>query len=471
MPEPPILRAYQGEAVAEVRAAFSARRRRVLFVLPTGGGKTVVFTYVASSAAARGRRVAIVVHRRELVKQATRALAAVGVAHGVIAAGEPETADPVQVASVDTLARRLDRVGAFDLVVVDEAHHAVAGTWERVLAAFPGAFVLGVTATPERLDGRGLAAAFDVMIEGPSVADLTAAGWLVPATVYAPPARVDLSAVGRRAGDYAVEELAEAMSDAVLVGNAVDHYRRLGGGAPAVAFCVNVAHSRLVAARFTAAGFRAAHVDGDTPEAERDRLIGALATGELQVLANCGLIAEGVDVPAIGAAILLRPTRSLGLYLQMVGRALRPAPGKARALVFDHASNTWTHGLPAAPRSWGLEDRPPRGRQRAKAPGEAHRDCPDCGAVHAPATPTCAACGAELKPGPAEIAEIEAELVEVQRQEQGRLADQVAGMSYARALRWAASDESRLRLVAQVRGYRRGWVAHRLLEIDREQRC
>ena len=471
MPEMPVLRAYQQSAVAEVRAAFGARRRRVLFVLPTGGGKTVVFAHVASGAAARGRRVVIVVHRRELLRQASRALANAGVAHGLIAAGTPETAASVQVASVDTLVRRLDRVGLFDLVVIDEAHHAVAGTWVRMLEAFPEAFVLGVTATPERLDGRGLGGVFDAMVSGPSVADLTAAGWLVPAKVYAPPARIDLSGIRRRGGDYAVEELAEAMSDRVLVGNAVEHYRSLAAGVPAVAFCVNVAHSRLVADRFAAAGVRAAHVDGQTAEAERDRLIAALASGEIQVLSNCGLISEGVDVPALGAAILLRPTRSLGLYLQMVGRALRPAAGKVRALILDHASNTWTHGLPGESRAWSLDGRPKADRVARRAPGELFRRCPACAALHPPATSACEACGADLTAGPAEIAEIEAQLVEACQQEAASLAGQVREMSYGRAMRWAGTDPQRLVLVAQARGYKRGWVRHRLAEIETAGPC
>lgn len=299
--------------------------------------------------------------------------------------------------------------------------------------------MLGVTATPERLDGRGLGGVFGEMVQGPSVADLTAAGSLVPATVYAPAAQVELSGVKRRAGDYAVEELAEAMSDRALVGNAVEHYRGLAAGVPAVAFCVNVAHSRLVAERFIAAGVRAAHVDGQTPEAERDRLIAALASGEIQVLTNCGLISEGVDVPALGAAILLRPTHSLSLYLQMVGRALRPAAGKASALILDHASNIWTHGLPDEPRAWSLDGRPKTARGARCAPGVTFRPCPDCRALNPPATPLCKACGAELSPSPAELAEVEAQLVEARRREATSQASHVREMSYGRALRWPAS--------------------------------
>ena len=465
MAEPPVLRAYQQESVGAIRAAFARRQRRVVHVLPTGGGKTVVFVAIATSATTRGRRTLILVHRQELVRQASEALAAFGVPHGLIAAGKPETEAPVQVASVATLARRLHRAGSFDLIVIDETHHATAETWGRVLDAYPAAYVLGVTATPERLDRRGLGTVFDAMVEGPSVAELTRLGHLVPAIVYAPPLRLDLTRVRRIAGDYAVDELADVMSDAALIGDAVQHYGDLAGGAPAVAFCVNLAHSRLVAERFAAAGIRAAHVDGDTNPDERARLIAALGTGELQVLTNCGLISEGTDVPAIGAAILLRPTQSLAMYLQQVGRALRPHPGKVRAVVLDHAGCTWQHGLPDAPRAWSLEDRPRRGREPREAAGLRLRLCPACDAVNGPGTPSCAACGEPLTPTPTERADEES-LVEVRRQEHVRLCGEIRAMSYAAAMRWAGADEERLRLVARVRGYRNQWIGHRLREMS-----
>ncbi len=197
----------------------------------------------------------------------------------------------------------------------------------------------------------------------------------MPAVVYAPPEGLDLSRLHSRGGDYAADELAEAMSDKALVGNAIEHYGRLCRGVPAVAFCAGIGHSRAVAERFNAAGFRAAHVDGDTEKEERRRLIAALGTGDLDVLTNAGLISEGVDVPAIGAAILLRPTQSLGLYLQQVGRALRPAPGKREAIILDHAGNSLAHGLPDEARAWSLDDKPRR--QREGMPARPRR-CPKC---------------------------------------------------------------------------------------------
>jgi superfamily II DNA or RNA helicase len=201
--------------------------------------------------------------------------------------------------------------------------------WREIIAALPNAKVLGVTATPERLDGQGLRDVFDVLVIGPAVADLIESGFLSPFVTYAPPRSPDLTGVRSRMGDYATGELSEAMSRGIVIRGAVDEYAERCAGAPAIAFCVDIDHSQRVAAAFRERGYRAAHVDGETPRDERRALIAALGTTEIQVLCNCGLISEGLDVPSVIAAILLRPTKSLALYLQQVGRALRPAPGRS----------------------------------------------------------------------------------------------------------------------------------------------
>jgi superfamily II DNA or RNA helicase len=207
------------------------------------------------------------------------------------------------------------------------------------------------------LDGKGLHAAFDELAVGPSVAELTTGGYLVPARCFAPERLPDLSRLRVSMGDYALDQLGLTMSEGIIVGSAVDEYERLCPGAPAIAFCVDIQHSILVAERFAARGYRAAHLDGDTPKEERRQLIAALGAGGVQIISNCGLISEGLDVPAVHAAILLRPTKSLALYLQQVGRTLRPSPNKERALILDHAGNVFRHGLPDHARDWSLADR------------------------------------------------------------------------------------------------------------------
>jgi DNA repair protein RadD len=445
------LRPYQNRGVKQIRAAYAAGHRRVLYTAPTGSGKTVLFCFVVTSAIERGNRVLILAHRDEIVGQITAALELAGVLYGVIAAGySPRPLSSVQVASVATLVHRLERyAGAFDLVVIDECHHAIARTWRRVIAAMSKAKVLGVTATPARADGRGLGSMFDELVIGPSVGELIRAGYLSPYRVYVPAKYVDLSRIRTRAGDYAVDELARVMSAERLTDDVIGDYARISPGRPTVVFCVDVAHSMKVARRFQQRGYRAAHVDGNTPRDERRRSIAALGRGELDVITNCGLISEGVDVPAIGAAILLRPTQSLALYLQQVGRALRPAPGK-RALILDHAGNVIRHGLPDDPRTWSLQGAKP---DRADKRAAAFRRCPHCGALNLAGAAHCVECGVVFQAAKAPA---------VARPD-------LAAASYREALEWAGSSVSRLKLVAAARGYKPGWVWARISEL-RERR-
>ncbi|MBR1156667.1 DEAD/DEAH box helicase [Bradyrhizobium sp. JYMT SZCCT0428] len=385
-----VLRPYQALDIVRMRKSYGAGASRICYQLPTGGGKTVAFAFVVASAVKRGKRVLILGHRQEIVDQISATLTGMGVIHGIISPDYPPTKLPVQVASVLTMARRLDRTAQpFDLLVIDECHHATAESWRTILAAYPQAKVLGVTATPIRLDGKGLDEIFETMVAGPDVATLTRGKFLVPVTVFTPLHLPNLSQLRTRAGDFALEQLSAKMSDHAVIASAVADYKERCPGVPAVVFGVDCAHSELIAQAFREAGFRAAHVDGETSKDNRKKLIASLGTGELDVLSNCGLISEGVDVPAIGAAILLRPTQSLALYLQQVGRTLRPAPGKERAVILDHAGNVLRHGLPDAPRRWTLRR---ASKSKNKAPHDLKR-CKACGAVSAPSL-FCSACGA-----------------------------------------------------------------------------
>lgn len=358
------LRPYQHAAVAEIRAAYAAGAVAPLYVAPTGSGKTTVFAFITDSVLRRRKRVLILVHRRELLAQASQRLVALGVPHGRIAPGLRWSNAGAQVASVHTLLRRLGRMDtrgwAPDLIIVDEAHHAIPGsTWGQVLAHWPRAKLLGVTATPERLDGTGLGTAaggyFDVLIEGPAVSALTAAGYLAPAELYVPGRLVDAAGVPVRGGDYVRAELAAATDRPSITGDAVAHYRAIAHRLPALAFCVSRAHADHVAAAFRAAGYRSASIDGRMHGGDRARLIADLADGRLHVLVSCDLLGEGVDIPVATAAILLRRTLSRALHLQQVGRVLRPHPGKRAALLLDHVGNLARLGAPAVARSWSLD--------------------------------------------------------------------------------------------------------------------
>jgi DNA repair protein RadD len=457
--EAPTLRPYQERDIARIRAAFANGTRRVCYQGPTGSGKTVLFAAVVAGATAHGNRTVILGHRDEIVQQVDAALDALGVAHGIIAAGYPELSMfPVQVASVATLVRRLPQLAPPDLIVPDECHHAAAPTWRRILDAYPAARILGTTATPQRLDGKGLDDIFDELVVGPTVAKLIAQGWLSQFVIFAPAKNPNLTGIRTRAGDYAVDQLSSVMSAGMIISDAVDEYTRLCPGAPAIAFCVDIKHSELVAAAFVARGFRAAHIDGDAPRERRRTLVAALASGEIQILTNCGRISEGLDVPAVTVVLLLRPTKSLALHLQQVGRALRPAPGKQPCLILDHTGNSFRFGPPDLEREWSLA-----GKVELAPPPL--RRC-ECGALIPVSTVICPECGAMLRDLAAEERTRQAARERTERRS-GALIEmsRLAVMSYGQALRWAGSDERRLQLVAQARGYKRGWVWHRLQEL------
>jgi DNA repair protein RadD len=444
------LRPYQADAVAQLRAAYASGKRAPLFVLPTGGGKTFVFSYIAQNAVARGNSVCILVHRQELLLQASRALDEIGVKHGLIAPQFTPNRERVQVASVQTLGRRISRsLYHFDLVIVDEAHHAVAGTWKRLIETMPKARILGVTATPVRSDGQGLIGAFDAMICGPSVSSLIDMGYLVRPVVYAPPTSVDLTGIKRRGGDYDQREVATRMDKPTITGDAVRHYSKYSPGKPAIVFCASVEHAQHVAEQFKSAGYAAQSIDGTMLDSDRRMAIGGLRNGRIQVLTSCDIVSEGTDIPVVETAILLRPTQSLGLYLQQVGRALRPAPGKDRALILDHVGNCMRHGLPDDQREWSLES-PPRHIRGANdnEPPITVKQCEKCFAVFKPSL-VCPVCGHMQAVKVREIQQVEGELAEVDA-EALRLAQK-------REIGQARSLEA-LKDLARKRGYQPGWA-------------
>jgi DNA repair protein RadD len=264
------------------------------------------------------------------------------VMHGIIAAGfEPSPAEPVQVASVQSLVGRLDAlVQCFDFIVIDECHHTPAATWRAIFAKQPKAKKLGVTATPARLDGKGLGVKhggiFDAIVCGPPIAELIEDGYLARVRCFVPNVVVDTERLRTKLGDYEMSGLAAVSDRAAITGDAVEQYRKRADHRSAIAFCVTVTHARHVAEGFRAAGYRSDCVHGDQPTPERDRLIAGLGSGEIEVLTSCEIISEGLDIPAVGAVILLRPTKSLTVYLQQIGRGMRPAPGKDALVVLDH---------------------------------------------------------------------------------------------------------------------------------------
>lgn len=425
------LRPYQEAGIEAIRAAIRSGARRVLAVAATGAGKTIIATSIIDGARRKGRRSLFLAPRREIISQTYRKLIEAGLPHddvGVILAGVESgarSADPgdpwrlaarrpgasVQVASVDTLRNRAKPLA--DLVFLDEAHRSIAPSYEALLASYPEASVVGLTATPWRADGKGFRSLYQGLVVVAPPKTLMDAGFLVEPRVWSVPSGSlpDLSGVRVKGGDYDATELARACDRATLVGDIVEHWQRHAPGQRTVCFAASVEHSKHIAERFRAAGIAAEHLDGETDIATRAGILGRLASGETLVVCNCAVLTEGWDMPAVSCCILARPTKSTTLYIQCAGRVLRPAPGKAGAVILDHAGCALEHGLPHEEREYSLDA--PKKRKRGAAE-DCAKMCPECFAVLALGTVTCPECSAELpRPERRGIEETGGELVEV----------------------------------------------------------
>lgn len=456
-----VLRDYQVKLIDDTRAALR-RSKRVVAQLPTGGGKTALSTEMLKRVISKGARGMFSVHRQELIDQTMRTFAEFDLPYGVISSGFPEAPrEPIQIASIDTLRARLQRnpksIVRPDFLVVDECHHAAAGGWSFVLQHFAGCQIVGLTATPKRLDGRPLRGLFDEMVCGPSTAELIERGYL---SRYRPfmPSVPDLGGVVTQMGDYNKRQLGGAMDKPAITGDAISHYLRLASGRRALAFCVSIDHSKHVVQQFREAGVVAYHLDGETNRGERREAIAAFRRGDIKVLSNVDLFGEGFDVPAAEVSIMLRPTKSLSLYLQQCGRVLRPLEGKAPAILLDHAGNIARHGLPCDEREWTLDGEV----KTKKKPGEVSvKNCPRCFFVHPIGRPKCPECGFVYTKQGRDVEQKDGVLNEVvdvdeRRAEQLKLALEKKGEN-ARA----RSLEDLINL-GRARGYREPekWAAH-----------
>jgi len=516
---------------------------------------TAVYCHIAEKAVARGKRILILVHRRELLFQNSDMLDSMAVAHGIIAPGFSHSVHQVQVGSVQTVRNRLDKMQKPDLIIVDECfvagtlvdcggigsrpiesikagdyvasfnhddgyveyhkvtntfnntsalftilttygghdivctpnhpifnvgancyipakamsqgdivfiknhgidcissirnhdygkrqsavynlevegnnnyfangvlvhncHHTSAGSWNKIITHYPQALLLGVTATPCRLDGQGLGKEhggfYDTLVCGPSMKDLISRGYLSPPRIFAPPNNIDHSKFHIKYGDYDKHEIEAVLDNPKIVGDAISHYIKYSADKPAIAFCVSVEAAEKVAARFNEAGIASECIHGNCDNARRKYCIKGLADGRIKVLTSCEIISEGIDVPVVSTAILLRPTKSTGLYLQQVGRVLRPYPGKEYSIILDHVGNVYLHGSVDMDRGWTLagSDR----LERKKGDPKTFWQCKFCYAINDIRRFSCVACGEVKETADRIIPEIDGELQEIEQE-------------------------------------------------------
>jgi superfamily II DNA or RNA helicase len=352
------LRQYQTDLISRTAQSwFEHGNRRVMLQLPTGGGKTIVLASIVQNFADRGFKCLVLAHRQELINQSVDKLESiVNEPVGVIMAGvKPDFDRDIQVASVQSLLRRLDQYPHFDLIVIDEAHHTVSKSYTNILDRYPTAKVLGVTATPIRLDGKGFRGVFDDLICGVSVTELIEAGSLSPYKYYGAERIMSVLGVCKKGGDFATSGLEAENPSEIVANQVIEAYRRHLQGKQSVVFAISVGQSIAIAQALNSVGIVTHHLDGMSDSGERKSTMQLFRDRKIQCLTNCALFDEGLDIPSLDGVILARPTASLSRFLQMAGRSLRVAEGKEHATIIDLAGNYERLGMPDDEREWTLD--------------------------------------------------------------------------------------------------------------------
>ena len=383
---------FQVEWLARIDASLDVNLR-VIMQGTTGCGKTVVAAHMMARYVSWGLRCLFVVHRQELVDQAVLRLKERGEHRvGIILSGTREDlTQPIQVASIQTLTKR--GYPEADIIFVDEAHHAAAKTWMQMLEYYKGKSVIGLTATPLRLDGRPLGDRFDDIVCAPEAEELFKLGKLAKPLLWSVPhAGEGLEQVKVSMGDYDLKDYWKKANRKVLVGDVIEHWSRLARDLPTVCYAVNIEHAKLLLPRFRAAGARAEIVTGKTPKDVRRRILADVQEGRLDVVINVMVVTEGWDAPNVRCCIMARGTMSMVLYRQMAGRVERP--GVKQPKILDNAGNYIQHGLPWDVIPWSLT----KGQKPHRRGTALRKTCPnpDCGSeVHLGAK-ECPYCGHEF---------------------------------------------------------------------------
>lgn len=422
------LRDYQSDLVRGVHEAWREGYKRPCIVLPCGGGKSIITADMAKRTTDRGKNVLFLVHRQELCEQIREAFSDYGVNMNLCTVG-----------MIQTVSRHLENTPTPALIITDENHHCLASGYKKIYEHFDTAYCVGVTATPVRLNGGGLGEVNDKLIVGISAKELINRKCLAPYDYYAPPV-TDLSGIKSRNGDYAPEDIEAALNKPHIYGDVIRYYKELADGVKGICYCATVNHSKDMAKAFNDAGISAAHIDGSTPKKERAEIVQQFREGKITILCNVDLISEGFDVPDCGVSILLRPTKSLTLYIQQSMRCMRYQPNK-KAIIIDHVGNVHRHGLPDMDREWTLDPKPARKKQNAVLV----RQCTECFYTHSP-SPVCPKCGYVYPKTQREIKqEQEAQLM--------KIVEAYSLPSECRSLQ-------ELHVFAKKKGYKSGWAYH-----------
>ncbi|GAA4349932.1 DEAD/DEAH box helicase [Hymenobacter saemangeumensis] len=470
----PQLRNYQLAVIEGVREQMKQGHRRILVVVPTGGGKTTIGGSIIHSSVSKGHRVLWLAHRKELVEQAHERISdrhkGFGIPAGVMMAGHPpRRKHAVQVASIATLIRR--DLPTAKVVLVDEAHHSVSPSFLNMLDKYPDAVVIGLTATPYRLDGRGLGDVYTAIVAPVSIGDLQAQGYLTPVRYFGTRKDLEpkLDTVKTVGGDYKNDELYKLFDKRALYDGVVANYVKFANASRAIVFNINVEHSLKVMEAFRAAGIAAYHVDGETPRAERESILAAFKRGEFEVLCNVNILTEGFDLPAIETVILNRATKSKSLYLQMVGRGLRPAPGKSACTVIDQGGNVRHFGPVEHPEEHSLEATPKRKSGSGATSAPPMKTCPQCERLDLLFVQQCPECGHVYSSGEMKLEQ--EEFLELTDFLPKNVVVPGAKKPVPDHLKksWLDMSKEELKEYATIQGYKPGWVYCQLKRQEQAQ--
>jgi len=366
-----MLRDYQRDIYEKIRY-YLQFHQGVCAVLPCRSGKSYIMKEICEKAAIKGSKVLVLAHRRLLLKQHSKIL------------------ENCRLESVFTEVNHLGEHGPVDLIIIDEAHISAANSYLKVCEYYNCRRIL-FTATAKRLDNKPLSLC-SCIINGVSADELIEKGLIAPYDLYAPKLNIDLSNVSMSGSDFNNEELSETMCDKKIYGDILKYYHELAEGKQALAYCVNIKHSKSICELFNNAGIPAVHMDATTPEKERDVIMNDFKSGKYRILCNCNLISEGITLPECDCCMLLRPTQSETLYIQQSCRCLTPREGK-RAVIIDYVGNCYAHGMPSEKRVYELK--PQKIRNSSREPDVIVRECKQCFRVYAGASPICPYCGAD----------------------------------------------------------------------------
>jgi superfamily II DNA or RNA helicase len=444
------LRPYQNDAIGNLRTSIANGNNRPLLQAATGAGKTIIACEMIRLATMKSKRVIFIAHRKEIITQTSGKLDAFGINHGVIMANHSRVNnEPVQVASIQTLTRR-DKPPA-DLIIIDECHLSCSASYKQIVNEYPNATVIGLTATPTRLDGKGLGEIYSDIIQVVPMSQLIAENNLVKPRVFAP-FTPDMKRIKKSKGDYDTTETAKLMDRKEITANIVKHWSESANERKTIVFASSIEHSKNIVSEFIESGISAKHLDANTPAAERDQTLNEWRDGKFTVLSNMGLFIEGLDVPAASCCILARPTKSLTIYLQAVGRVMRPHESKTDCIILDCAGLTYEHGFVDDAREWSLDGKV----KKPKDDVPAVHICESCFAAYSKAQHPyeCPECGFETPVEQREVNNVDVDMIE--------LTPSIMADIRANRIKWLEFTKCKtlddFKELGRLRGYKQGWA-------------